>query len=68
MNLATARMESNKEFDRRIDEEEAEARIIACPLNESCGAEIGEPCCTQSGQSRIRHARRLLEARKLNGN
>jgi hypothetical protein len=49
-----------------MDREDIEALSVTCPL-ESCGAEVGEHCCTDSGQRRIRHCRRLLEARKQNG-
>jgi hypothetical protein len=59
--------EGINEFNARIEREDQEAMAVACPLVESCGAQVGEPCCTDSGQKRIRHCRRLLEARKLNG-
>ena len=68
MNLSLSRVESSKVFDEREDVEDKEAMEIPCPMVESCGAEIGERCCTQSGQPRVRHARRLMEARKRNGN
>jgi hypothetical protein len=55
--------ESFIEFDARIAMEDLEAIKVPCPL-ESCGAEIGEPCCTEAGQPRCRHARRLWIARK----
>jgi hypothetical protein len=58
--------ESDADFNVRIDAEDREALAVKCPL-ESCGAEINEPCCTESGKKRIRHCRRLLEARKKNG-
>ena len=55
--------ETNVEFDARMDAEDLEASKISCPL-ESCGADVGERCCTESGIRRIRHARRLWQARK----
>jgi hypothetical protein len=58
--------EGINEFNARMDREDIEAMQVKCPL-ESCGAEVGEHCCTDSGQRRIRHCRRLLEARKQNG-
>ena len=57
--------ETETEFNARIDAEDLEAAKVKCPL-ESCGAEIGEPCCTEAGQPRCRHTRRLLAARKVN--
>ena len=59
--------ETNVEFDARMDAEDLEASKIACPL-ESCGADVGERCCTESGVRRIRHARRLWLVRRENGN
>lgn len=56
--------ESNAEFEARINIEEADALTVSCPLVDSCGAEIGERCCTQAGQPRIRHLKRLMIARK----
>gem|GEM_PF-4954293 len=64
MNSQLLREESTAQFNARIDAEDKECLAIACPL-ESCGAEIGEPCCTEAGQKRIRHARRLWMVRKL---
>jgi hypothetical protein len=61
-----AAKETNAEFDARMDAEDKEAAKIPCPLVESCGAEIGESCCTDSGIRRIRHARRLWMVRKQN--
>jgi predicted oxidoreductase len=55
--------ETTAEFNARMDAEDIEAATVKCPL-ESCGAEIGESCCTDSGIRRIRHARRLWQARK----
>lgn len=57
-------IESNAEFNARIDREDAEAMQIKCPLD-SCSAEVGQPCKTDAGEQRIRHARRLWQARKL---
>lgn len=65
MNMELLRRESPAQFDARIDTEDREALSVACPL-ESCGAQIGEPCCTESGQKRIRHCRRLMVARREN--
>lgn len=62
MNTLVAR-ESDAEFNARIDREDLEAQTVKCPLA-SCEAEIGEPCCTEAGQKRCRHVRRLMEARK----
>lgn len=56
--------ETNDEFNARIDAEDKESQLVKCPL-ESCGAEVGEPCCTDSGIKRCRHARRLWTARKI---
>ncbi len=56
-------IETDAAFNARIAAEEQEARAVACPL-ESCEAMAGEPCCTQAGEPRIRHARRLMLARK----
>jgi hypothetical protein len=64
LNSELLREESTAQFNARIDAEDKECLAIACPL-ESCGAEIGEPCCTEAGQKRIRHARRLWMVRKL---
>jgi hypothetical protein len=58
MNAELLRRESPAQFDARIEQEDREALSVACPL-ESCGAEVGEKCCTESGIRRIRHARRL---------
>ena len=58
--------EGINEFNARMDREDIEAMQVKCPL-ESCGAEIGESCCTDSGIRRIRHARRLWMVRKQNG-
>ena len=58
--------ESLSDFNARIDAEDLEAQKVKCPL-ESCGAEIGEPCATEAGQPRCRHARRLWLVRKENG-
>jgi hypothetical protein len=58
--------ETITEFNARIDREDIEAMTIKCPL-ESCGAEIGQPCVTDSGIKRIRHARRIWIARRGNG-
>ena len=55
--------EGINEFNARMDREDIEALSVACPLK-SCGAEVGEHCCTDSGQRRIRHCRRLMLARK----
>jgi hypothetical protein len=55
--------ETEKEFNARIETEDEEAKTVKCPLD-SCGAEVGEPCCTESGRRRCRHTRRLMEARK----
>ena len=63
MNRALLNKETDTEFNARIDEEDRESQKVACPL-ENCGAEIGEPCCTQAGQPRCRHVRRLLDARE----
>jgi hypothetical protein len=60
----TAR-ETNDEFNARIDAEDKEAETVKCPL-ESCGAEVGEHCCTDSGIKRCRHARRLWMVRRQN--
>ena len=57
--------ETNEQFNARMDAEDQEAMKIRCPLVDSCGAEIGESCCTESGIRRIRHARRLWQARKV---
>lgn len=57
------RIESNESFNARIDAEEAEARRIACPIT-TCEAQPGERCCTEVGQPRIRHCRRLWMAQK----
>lgn len=57
------RVESNAEFEARIEEEEKEARAVKCPL-ETCGAEPGAACATEVGELRIRHSRRLWLARK----
>ena len=59
--------ESTEEFNARMDAEDLEAMKIPCPLVESCGAEVGESCCTESGIRRIRHARRLWMVRRDNG-
>ena len=61
-----AAKETNAEFDARMEAEDKEAAKIPCPLVESCGAEVGESCCTDSGIRRIRHARRLWMVRKQN--
>jgi hypothetical protein len=45
--------ESDADFNVRIDAEDREALAVKCPL--------------ESGKKRIRHCRRLLEARKKNG-
>ena len=57
------KQETNEEFNARIDAEDKECLAIACPL-ESCGAQIGEPCCTEAGQPRCRHSRRIWLVRK----
>ena len=54
---------SDVEFEDRMRAEDTEAFQVKCPL-ESCGAEVGERCCTEAGQPRIRHAKRLWEARR----
>jgi hypothetical protein len=66
LNSQLLREESTAQFNARMEREDQEAMAVACPLVESCGAQVGEPCCTDSGQKRIRHCRRLLEARKQN--
>jgi hypothetical protein len=58
------KVESGAEFNTRLDAEEREARAVACPLVDRCGAQVGEPCCTEAGEPRIRHCRRLWLARK----
>jgi len=55
--------ETEKEFNARIEAENIESQTVACPLD-SCGAEVGEPCCTEAGRRRCRHTRRLMEAWK----
>ena len=55
--------ESNAEFNARIDAEDKECMAIPCPL-ETCGADVNEPCCTEAGQPRLRHARRLWLVRR----
>ena len=55
--------EDINEFNTRIDCEDDEASSVKCPL-ESCGALVGQPCRTDSGVARIRHARRLWAARR----
>jgi hypothetical protein len=64
MNMELVREESTAQFNARMEREDREAMTVACPLVESCGAQVGEPCCTDSGQKRIRHCRRLMLARK----
>jgi hypothetical protein len=66
MNSDLLRRESPAQFDARIDRENQEASKVCCPL-ESCGALVGEHCCTEAGQPRCRHARRLWQARRANG-
>ena len=56
--------ESAVAFNTRIDAEDRECLSIPCPL-ESCGAQVGEPCKTDAGEIRCRHARRLWLVRKL---
>lgn len=58
-----ARVESDEEFDRRIEEENRLALSVACPLT-TCAAEPGKACVTDSGLIRIRHCRRLWLAQK----
>ena len=67
MSAATMRVQSPNEFDARLEQEDKEAMQIPCPLVERCGALAGERCCTEAGQPRVRHARRLWEARRSNG-
>jgi hypothetical protein len=67
LNSQLLREESTAQFNARMEREDREAMTVACPLVESCGAEIGESCCTDSGIRRIRHARRLWMVRKQNG-
>ena len=55
--------ETTAEFNARMDAEDKEAAKIPCPLD-SCGAVAGEHCCTEAGQPRMRHCRRLMLARK----
>ena len=62
MNTATLK-ETDKEFHARIDAEDEEVLSIPCPLD-SCRAQIGEPCKTDAGDVRCRHARRLWAVRK----
>lgn len=65
-----SQIESDAEFNARIDAEDKEAMQIECPLA-TCNAEIGEACKTDAGEQRCRHARRLWEVRKKereNGN
>ena len=56
-------LESNAEFNARIDAEDKEAMTIKCPLA-TCNAGIGQPCKTDAGEQRLRHARRLWLVRK----
>jgi len=57
--------EGINEFNARMDREDLEAMKVRCPLD-SCGAQAGQPCKTEDGVVRIRHARRLWLARKEN--
>lgn len=59
-------VETDAEFNARIDREDQEAMAVKCPLP-TCWAEIGEMCVTEAGEFRCRHARRLWTARKQNG-
>lgn len=65
MKLSAEKKETESQFNGRIAQENEEAKKVPCPLVDNCGAEIGEPCCTQAGHPRIRHDRRLVEARKV---
>ena len=56
-------VESDAQFNSRIELEEVEASYVACPLD-TCRAAVNEPCVTDSGEPRIRHCRRLMLARK----
>jgi hypothetical protein len=60
------RVESDADFNRRIDAEDREASAVRCPLA-TCQAPVGFMCRTEAGVPRIRHCRRLMVARKQNG-
>jgi hypothetical protein len=62
--LISRRVESQNEFEKRIDTEDREAQAVQCPLK-SCAAQIGYSCSTEAGESRIRHCARLMLARKV---
>ena len=57
-------VESDAEFNARIEAEELEAQAVVCPLP-FCAAAIGQCCITDAGKERIRHCRRLMLARKM---
>ena len=59
------RVELAKEFDARLADEDKVAMQVPCPLVDRCGAQVGERCCTEAGQPRVRHVRRLMEANKI---
>ena len=68
--MKSARLQSEPEevFEARMRAEDEEAMAVPCPLRDACGAEVGEKCCTASGQRRPRHVARLMQARKASGN
>lgn len=67
MRHLAALIESQAEFDARIDAENALAMTIECPLH-TCLASIGKPCTTDSGVERIRHMQRIWNAKKEEAN
>lgn len=59
-------VETEDEFNARIDAEDKLARTVTCDLN-TCLGSVGETCTTEAGAPRIRHCARLMKAQRATG-